>query len=646
MQLRWTIESTALRVTLAILGFPFLMVATSSVEADDCDWCDRGAVVSKCENPHLPPNFDEVYEPYEECMERELPHDDPNITISDKPDAFAHQRCRHLHPRIDFTTASSIGTRIAEIHTTSCFHMIRSDIIEAYRARGEREGWGKLVKPANYKIPEYEFEVIFDGVSTEALNTEGKPGSTLTIDLIYNGDERILVKSWKTVSPSYTILSQYSRMFRNNDAEMRREPPLQNLLWDFEQTPIRCQIMGGGFFVQPDAGSEVPQYSPEEIEVRPNETKEITLSGFAGRTGPSKGFNRIVVKVDEGEILNGEPLESDPNARVFKVGAGNVTVSYRAPKSCSIEGDTIHVYNSCDIAKTSLVPMSNTRQRDKIASTRISCPTAGWTGTATLRQTHQFDCNDTKQPYRKVSELRQRDRRSEQATMSVRCENFDLADSPVVVLSGGTDIVVSGNHQRSVDEYHFRETRGSGCWSNDLVTLKGSGACAVSPGSLSLSFREAGMRSADEMRRLMHEMSEAISDDPERYQELSEQLDALMNSAGGDGGTRLTGVVQYAVDCPFDVDYRKLSRHKCDSDAEVKESDQGTSLEMRGFAVTVEFAATYVRGEDGQDRIEANYPKTTPFSPHTPFTGVGDHDCPPMIETFRFELNLERQPAE
>jgi len=623
-----TIKSIALKVTLIFLGFFVVMVSTQSVEANDCEWCARGAVVSKCENPDLPPNFDELRASYDECMERELPKDDPSITITDKPDALANQRCRHLKPRSDFTTASSIMTRIAELHTSACFHFIGKEIIEAYRERGQREGWGWIIKPANYKIPEYAFEVIFDGVSTEAIDDEGNPGSTLTIDLYYDGDEKILVKSWKTVSPTYTISSHYNRMFRNPSAVMRQEHPLQNLLREFEQTPIRCDVL------------------PEDITVRSNETREITLTGFSGRNGPSKSFNRIVVKVDEGEILNGEPLESDPNARVFKVGAGNVTVSYRAPKSCSIEGDTIHVYNSCDIAKTSLVPMSKTRQRDKIASTRISCPTAGWTGTASLRQTHQFDCNDTKQPYREVSELRQRDRRSEQATMSVRCENFDLVDSPVVVLNGGTDIVVSGNHQRSVDEYHFRETKGSGCWSNDLVTLKGSGTCAVSPGSLSLSFREAGMRSADEMRRLMHEMSEAISDDPERYQELSAQLDALMNPSGGEGGTRLTGVVQYAVDCPFDVDYRKLSRHKCDSDAEVKESDQGTSLEMRGFAVTVEFAATYVRGEDGQDRIEANYPKTTPFSPHTPFTGVGDHDCPPMTETFRFELNLERQPAE
>lgn len=620
-----TIESIALKVTLIFLSFLFMMASTPSVEADDCEWCARGAVVSKCENPDLLPNFDELRAAYDDCMERELPKDDPNITITDKPDALANQRCRHLKPRSDFTTASSIMIRIAELHTSACFHFIAKEIIEAYRERGQREGWGWIIKPANYKIPEYAFEVVFDGVSTEAVDDEGNPGSTLTIGLYYDGDEKILVKSWKTVSSTYTITSHYNRMFRNPSAVMRLEPPLQNLLREFEQTPVRCAIQ------------------PEEITVRSNETREIMLTGFSGRSGPSKSFNRIVVKVDRGEILNGDPLDWDPDARVFKVGDGEVTVSYSAPASCSEDGDTIHVYNSCDIAKTSLVPLSKTTPRDEIASKKISCPTAGWTGAATLKQTYQFNCEDTKQPYREVLELRQHDRRSDQATMAVRCEGFDFADTPVVVLSAGTDIVVTGTHQRSIDESRFSEHRGDGCWGNNLRTLNGRASCAVSPNSLSLSFRKSEMASADEMRRLMQEMSEAITDDPERYEQLSAQLDARMNPVSGGSSIPLTGVVQYALDCPIDADSQEVQKHFCESDGEVKTSEQGTRLEVGGFfGVSEEFKATYIKGEDGEDRIEATYSTTTPGTPPTgpPF------DCPQMIGTFTFELNLTRQPDQ
>jgi hypothetical protein len=212
-------------------------------------------------------------------------------------------------------------------------------------------------------------------------------------------------------------------------------------------------------------------------------------------------------------------------------------------------------------------------------------------------------------------------------------------------LTGGVDIVVSGDHQRSVDESHFSEHRGSGCWSTDDITLKGSGSCAVSPDSLSLSFRKAGMADADEMRRLMQAMSETVTDDPDRYQELSAQLEALMNPESGDGRTRLKGVVQYLIDCPMDADYLKVSKGHCETDSKVTHSEEGTSLEMRGFSVSREFDAFYIKGEDGKDRIEATFKKTTPISPHAPFTGVGSHDCPPMIETFSFTLNLTRDPS-
>jgi hypothetical protein len=201
------------------------MVSTPSFASDDCEFCDRGAVVSKCENPDMPANWEEIYEPYWECMDREEPKDDPNVTMSQEPGAFASQRCKHLDPRIDFTTASSIATRIAEIHTTACFHMIGRDIVEQYRARGEGEGWSEFIKPPGYKIPEYAFEVVFDSVAEEIVNREGKPGSSLTIDLYYDGDERIHVKSWKTTSPTYTITSHTHRMFKNPDAPMRQAAP-------------------------------------------------------------------------------------------------------------------------------------------------------------------------------------------------------------------------------------------------------------------------------------------------------------------------------------------------------------------------------------------------------------------------------------
>jgi hypothetical protein len=137
-----------MRAKLLTFSLAFILLLASSATADECEWCDRGAVVSKCENPELPSNYEELFGPHRECMERALPKDDPSITITQDPNAFARQRCKHPHPRIDFTTASSNAARIAEIHTTSCFHMIGRNIVKAYRAREER-GLGVLIKPTN-----------------------------------------------------------------------------------------------------------------------------------------------------------------------------------------------------------------------------------------------------------------------------------------------------------------------------------------------------------------------------------------------------------------------------------------------------------------------------------------------------------------
>ncbi len=625
MKSNQTTESMALKATLIILAFLPCMVSTPSFAADDCEFGDRGAVVSKCENPDMPANWEELYEPYWECMDREEPKDDPNVTVSQEPDVFASQRCKHLDPRIDFTTAMSIATRIAELHTTACFHLIGRDIVEQYRAHGEAEGWSELIKPPGYKIPEYSFEVVFDSVAEEIVNREGKPGSSLTIDLYYDGDERIHVKSWKTTSPTYTSTSHTHRMFKNRDALMRQDAPLQNLLWEFEQTPTNCQI------------------TPEEISVRENETTEINLAGFTGKTGPSKSFNRIVVTVDKGEILNGEPLESDPDARVFKIGDGDVSVTYAAPGSCGIEGDTIHVYNSCDIAKTSLIPLSQTKQRDEIASKQITCPASVWTGTATLTLTVRLDCEQSgpEGPYRE-RQYRQHDRQSEKATMKVRCNDIELVDNPLEVKTGGSDIFVSGTHRRSIDESEFLEWRAGGEFRrNTLQTLRGNASCEVSPDALSLSFRKAEMASADEMRRLMQEMGEAMND-PDRYEELSAQLDALLNPASDDASTPLKGIVQYILDCPIDAKLRNVLKQWNGFKGVVETTEEEADLEIAFAGWTGEFEATYLRGTEGDDRIEAMYTTTIPPSP----SAGSSSECPEEILTFTFNLTLTREPED
>jgi hypothetical protein len=81
------------------------------------------------------------------------------------------------------------------------------------------------------------------------------------------------------------------------------------------------------------------------------------------------------------------------NARVFKVGDGSISVEYKSPSSCEIKKDHVYVYNSCDIAKEALVPLSETKTRDEIATEDIEIECGGeWTGTIHLEQTISLSC--------------------------------------------------------------------------------------------------------------------------------------------------------------------------------------------------------------------------------------------------------------
>jgi hypothetical protein len=183
--------------------------------------------------------------------------------------------------------AGEFKNQLFELYASPCFYLSGADIVEKYRERGEKEGWGEIIKPRNDSVTEYLFESSLEtrlgGKDTFMEHgKEKKVESSLTISLFYDGDEQILVKTWTAYSPINSVSSLYNRMFENPDAIMRQDKPIENLLWEFEQTPLSCGI------------------KPEKDTVSNNEKMNINLTGFRGRSGPSKKFNRVVVKVDHG----------------------------------------------------------------------------------------------------------------------------------------------------------------------------------------------------------------------------------------------------------------------------------------------------------------------------------------------------------
>jgi len=237
---------------------------------------------------------------------------------------------------------SSIRGLLAEAFISSCFHIKVpvSEMPERYRYMA-----------TGVRTPEYM-------ISAEFLdNLSGETTSSLEVKLYFNGSTRELVESWKTEHSSQLVSFPWHRQkwVKNRDALAKSIRPVETtLLKDFEKRPETCSI-------------EV-----KNEDICAGEEADITLTGlndYMGRT--SREFNRIVVQAVEGKILNGESVAIDPELKAFKVGNGRIQVRYQAPDPGGPDQDTIYVYNSCEILREDLMPLSQTQPRDKIAEQKI-----------------------------------------------------------------------------------------------------------------------------------------------------------------------------------------------------------------------------------------------------------------------------------
>jgi len=74
----------------------------------------------------------------------------------------------------------------------------------------------------------------------------------------------------------------------------------------------------------------------------------------------------------------------------------------------------------------------------------------------------------------------------------------------------------------------------------------------------------------------------------------------------------------------------------------VETTEEEAEFEHPFVGWTGEFEATYLRGTEGEDRIEAVYTTTIPPSP----SAGSSSDCPQEILTFTFNLTLTREPED
>ncbi len=278
-------------------------------------------------------------------------------------DSFSQPKCDGCSRRY---IIENISSDAGEMNEQSIKNHLNSTVITpCFHALSSGEEVPREFKTMMIPRPhEYYFLVSYE----EGMKGEIK--SRLQIDLFFNGSPEEHVRTWttETENPNAKYTWHKNSMFMNDGAVLRKFYPMEiTVLNDFEKRPYSCEI------------------KPEKETMNPGEIIEVEITNIHDIEGAnSREFNRLIVQTPDGEILDGTPLNIDNDLKAFRVGDGMVRFRYRAPESCKQPGNTIIVYNSCDILSDDLWPLAISEMQDKIAEKKISLLCADWTGTVSF----------------------------------------------------------------------------------------------------------------------------------------------------------------------------------------------------------------------------------------------------------------------
>jgi hypothetical protein len=139
--------------------------------------------------------------------------------------------------------------------------------------------------------------------------------------------------------------------------------PLDELMYDYERIPERASV------------------DPEKSPIMAGKKMTIHLRDIVDKEGrSSQPWQRILVKAEKGEILNGTPQDG---YRVFEVGHGAIDLMYRAPEECRNQNETIFIYNSCNNDPRTVV---NFIPEQEIAREEFDILCDRWEGTITYTE--------------------------------------------------------------------------------------------------------------------------------------------------------------------------------------------------------------------------------------------------------------------
>jgi hypothetical protein len=320
-----------------------------------CEDCARRAILDEFTNPGNP-DYEQKREEWRQCMQNQLGNyvsfdaNDPKVNAAaEKCEQFAPTDHAYCFPAI---VAAFLGEHL----TNPCFHMLSL----------------QYFNPDLHRNPEYLFQGSYEGnleggEIVEAVTDVFKPIiARMNMKLFYNGTTPELVHEWNSQG---TLNSPLGLLHKLNLPKN-----ITPLLEDFEKRPVKCDV-------------NLPP--PEDI--CKGETVEMVLSNFTDRTGnPSKPFNRIIVSIYKGEILNGERSDFGPDWRIFTLEQGEIRVKYRPPADKGDGYDWLRIYSSCDILPPEKLPMPATQMYELIYDQHFATFCGFYEGSITVTKSWDY----------------------------------------------------------------------------------------------------------------------------------------------------------------------------------------------------------------------------------------------------------------
>ncbi|MCP9456638.1 MAG: hypothetical protein NNA18_11090 [Nitrospira sp.] len=175
-------------------------------------------------------------------------------------------------------------------------------------------------------------DYVFSGryIVTGDGSPPGGYAVTLHVDLIDQGHGKKVISANANWSCVRREAGDCLRVRLEETVRLARTfQPLDSFIYEYERIP------------------ETARVELEKDPILAGERMKIVLRNLAdANSKPSQSWQRILIKVEKGRILNGE---SRGDFKVFQVGSGTVEVEYQAPDSCKNDVETLTVMNSCTI---------------------------------------------------------------------------------------------------------------------------------------------------------------------------------------------------------------------------------------------------------------------------------------------------------